>query len=261
MPPPSATRVRAAYYLGEWDWALGATVEVNVEHLDVGDRATLLRTREEILAARGEPVDQILAEHERLLGDRADGQQHANLLAGRSAAAFADGRFREAANGWRRGGELNPRCPHRLAACGPGAPLGRRCRGGAVRPGAPRRPEHAWTDRRPQPPDRSRRAAGTGGGRGRRRAGVRLDPAPARRPRARVRTGPGGARHGAAAGSRRADRPRVRGRGARDPGPSRGAALRRATRGAHGRATHRGSVVRRGWPTPSTPELPVGRVV
>ena len=98
----------SAYYLGEWDWALGATVEINVEHLDVGDRATLLRTREEILAARGEPVDEILAEHERLLGDRGDIQQLANLLAGRAAAAFADGRFAEAANGWRRGGELNP---------------------------------------------------------------------------------------------------------------------------------------------------------
>ena len=42
-----------------------------------------------------------------MLGDRADSQQHSNLIAGRAAAAFADGRFREAAEGWRRSGEMN----------------------------------------------------------------------------------------------------------------------------------------------------------
>src|SRR3954470_15682681 len=97
----------AAFYLGEWDWALAATGEVNVEHLDDGDRASLLRTREEIFAARGDPVDEVLAEHVRLLGDSADSQHQSNLAAGRAAGAFADGRFREAAEGWRRSGELN----------------------------------------------------------------------------------------------------------------------------------------------------------
>ena len=97
----------AAVLLGEWDWALAATYEVNVEHLEPGDRATLLRTREEILAARGEPVDDLLAEHERLIGDEADTQQESNLLAGRAVAAFVAGRYREAADGWRRSSEMN----------------------------------------------------------------------------------------------------------------------------------------------------------
>ena len=97
----------AAVLLGEWDWALAATSEVSVEHLEPGDRATLMRTREEILAARGEPVDELLTEHERLIGDEADTQQQSNLLAGRAVAAFVAGRYREAADGWRRSSEMN----------------------------------------------------------------------------------------------------------------------------------------------------------
>ncbi|MEA2612084.1 MAG: hypothetical protein QOI52_43 [Chloroflexota bacterium] len=93
--------------LGDWDWALAATDEPNVEQLAAGDRATVLRSREEILAARGTPVDDLLAQHERLVLDSDDPQQESNLLAGKAAAAFAVGRYREAAEGWRRSAELN----------------------------------------------------------------------------------------------------------------------------------------------------------
>ena len=93
--------------LGEWDWALAATAETNIEHLGPEDRAAVFRSREEILATRGESVDDLLAEHESLVLDSKDGQQESNLLAGRAAAAFAVGRYREAAAGFRRSAELN----------------------------------------------------------------------------------------------------------------------------------------------------------
>ena len=97
----------AAISLGEWDWALGATSEVSVEHLEPADRATILRTREEILAMRGESVEGLLAEHEGLLTERDDSQQLSNLEAGRGAAAFAAGRYHEAAGHFRRSADLN----------------------------------------------------------------------------------------------------------------------------------------------------------
>ena len=94
--------------LGEWDWALAATDDTNVGHLAPADRASVFRPRAEILAGRGEPVDDLLAEHERLIAERNDAQQESNLLAGRAAAAFAAGRYREAAAAWRRSAEMNP---------------------------------------------------------------------------------------------------------------------------------------------------------
>ena len=93
--------------LGEWDWALAATDDVNVGHLAPADRASVFRPRAEILAARGEPVDDLLAEHERLIAERDDAQQESNLLAGKAAAAFAEGRYREASAAWHRSAELN----------------------------------------------------------------------------------------------------------------------------------------------------------
>ena len=98
----------AAVMLGEWDWALAATTDLSVEHLEPSDLATILRAREEIVAARGEPVEALLAEHEQLVSGDADSQQHSNLIAGNAVAAFAAGRYREAAEGWRRSAELNP---------------------------------------------------------------------------------------------------------------------------------------------------------
>jgi tetratricopeptide (TPR) repeat protein len=94
--------------LGEWDWALAATDDPIVERLAPGDRAAIFRPREEILAGRGTSVDDLLAEHESLLTDRNDAQQHSNLLAGKAAAAFAAGRYHEASAAWLRSAELNP---------------------------------------------------------------------------------------------------------------------------------------------------------
>ena len=102
-----ANAAEVAVDLGEWDWALAATDEPNVEQLAPEDRATVLRSREEILAARGMPVDDLLAQHERLVLAGQDGQQESNVLAGRAAAALAVGRYREAAAGFRRSAELN----------------------------------------------------------------------------------------------------------------------------------------------------------
>ena len=77
-----ANAAEVAVDLGEWDWALAATDEPNVEQLAPADRATVLRSREEILAARGMPVDDLLAQHERLVLDGQDAQQESNLLGG-----------------------------------------------------------------------------------------------------------------------------------------------------------------------------------
>ena len=98
----------AAVMLGEWDWALSATAEASVEHLEPSDRATILRTREEILASRGESIDALLAEHEQLIGNQSDSQQESNLVAGSAIGAFAAGRYREAADAWQRSAALNP---------------------------------------------------------------------------------------------------------------------------------------------------------
>ena len=102
-----ANAAEIAVDLGEWDWALAATDEPNVEQLSPADRASVQRSREEIMAARGMPVDELLAQHERLVVDGHDAQQESNLWAGKAAAAFAAGRYREAAAGWRRSAELN----------------------------------------------------------------------------------------------------------------------------------------------------------
>src|SRR6185369_13517703 len=45
-------------------------------------------------------------EHERLITDQ-DTQQYSNLLAATAGAAFAAGRYRDAADGWRRSSDLN----------------------------------------------------------------------------------------------------------------------------------------------------------
>jgi class 3 adenylate cyclase/tetratricopeptide (TPR) repeat protein len=97
-----------AVQLGEWDWALEATSRVSSEHLELGDRASLLRPPEEILSMRGESVDALLAEHEELVRETADSQQVSNLAAGRAVAAFVAGRYDEAAEGFRRSAQLNP---------------------------------------------------------------------------------------------------------------------------------------------------------
>jgi class 3 adenylate cyclase/tetratricopeptide (TPR) repeat protein len=90
-----------AVSLGEWDWALTATSEAFVEDLEPGDRASILRTREEILAARGEPVEGVIEEHWRLIGTDATGTERSNIVAAQAAVDFAAGRFREAADGLR----------------------------------------------------------------------------------------------------------------------------------------------------------------
>ena len=90
-----------AVSLGEWDWALTATSEAFVEDLEPGDRASILRTREEILAARGEPVEGLIEEHWRLIGADATGTERSNIEAAQAAVDFAAGRFREAADGLR----------------------------------------------------------------------------------------------------------------------------------------------------------------
>jgi tetratricopeptide (TPR) repeat protein len=96
-----------AIVLGDWDWALAATAEASVEHLEPADRATIMRAREEILAMRGEPVEALLAEHEGLLTERDDPQQRSNLEAARGVAALVAGRFGEAADFFRRSAEMN----------------------------------------------------------------------------------------------------------------------------------------------------------
>ena len=116
-----ANAAEIAVDLGEWDWALAATDEPNVEQLTAADRASVLRCREEILAARGTPVDDLLAQHERLVLDGQDAQQESNLFAGRGAAAFAAGRYREAAQHFRRSAELN------VDKCSDGPPARRAC--------------------------------------------------------------------------------------------------------------------------------------
>jgi class 3 adenylate cyclase/tetratricopeptide (TPR) repeat protein len=90
-----------AVSLGEWEWALSATSEAFVDDLEPGDRASILRAREEIMAARGEPVEDIFEEHWRLIGADATGTERSNIVAAQAAVHFAAGRFREAVDGLR----------------------------------------------------------------------------------------------------------------------------------------------------------------
>ena len=85
---------------------LAANADVSTEHHEPGDQATLLRTREEILASRGEPIDDLLAEHVRLVADL-DQQQQSSVIAMRGLVAFLGGRYQEAAAAFRRSVELN----------------------------------------------------------------------------------------------------------------------------------------------------------
>ena len=77
--------------LGEWDWALTAMAEVSVEHLEAGDRATLLRTREEISPREESPSTSSSASTSDCSATE-DSQQYSNLLAG-----TAGGRLRRRA--------------------------------------------------------------------------------------------------------------------------------------------------------------------
>jgi hypothetical protein len=67
----------------------------------------VLRTREEILAARGESVDAVIEEHWRLVGPEATGTERSNVIAGEASLDFAAGRYQEAASKWRQSASDN----------------------------------------------------------------------------------------------------------------------------------------------------------
>ena len=97
----------AAVAIGEWDWALDATTDEAIGHLAPADRTATMRARVEILAARGEAVDDILDEYERLTAGTSDSQTVSNRASTQAAAAFATGRYRDATDRWLLSSDTN----------------------------------------------------------------------------------------------------------------------------------------------------------
>ena len=96
----SATPGRPRSTLGEWDWALArprTSPASSTSSRRTGRRSCARAKRS--WPARGESVDDLLAEHERLIGNQSDVQQESNLVGGHGSRRVRRGRYREAAEG------------------------------------------------------------------------------------------------------------------------------------------------------------------
>jgi class 3 adenylate cyclase/tetratricopeptide (TPR) repeat protein len=95
----------AAFRVGEWSWALDTVEETLAEDLEPSDRAELLGSVAFLHACVGDPTADLVAEIERLTAGSTDIYQRTDVLWARSLVALAEGRFREAHDGWQRLGE------------------------------------------------------------------------------------------------------------------------------------------------------------
>lgn len=98
--------LRAALRVGEWTWGLAVLDEALAEDYESFDRADLLARSIEFHALLGDPIDDLVADVERLLGGATDPYRIASLDWPKGQVAFSEGRLSEARERWLRAIEL-----------------------------------------------------------------------------------------------------------------------------------------------------------
>ena len=103
----SGNALENAARMGEWDWVVTEGRRLLEEDLEQADRINVVRGIEEVLAYRGEPVDEMLEEHRRHAETSGNPVVASNYHGARAAERFASGDFKAAADEWRQSAELN----------------------------------------------------------------------------------------------------------------------------------------------------------
>jgi tetratricopeptide (TPR) repeat protein len=94
--------VFGSFRVGEWQWAIDELDAALSEGFESSDRAELLDGSVMLHAFRGDPVDDDVAEIQRLIGDSTDAFRVMTLEDARGWSALAQGRFRDAHDAWQR---------------------------------------------------------------------------------------------------------------------------------------------------------------
>ncbi|HLX35836.1 MAG TPA: adenylate/guanylate cyclase domain-containing protein [Candidatus Limnocylindrales bacterium] len=98
--------LEAAARVGEWDWVEIEGRQILDQEVAEAQRQSVLRGIEEVRAFRGEPVDDLLDEHRRLV-EGGENTAVSNYHGALAPARLAEGRFADAAADWVRSAELN----------------------------------------------------------------------------------------------------------------------------------------------------------
>ncbi|MGH2407762.1 MAG: ATP-binding protein [Candidatus Limnocylindrales bacterium] len=99
----------SAFLTGDWDWALSELEVALAEDLEPSDRLLLIQNGFTLHAARGEPVDAVLAEIRSVVaGIDDDPTADLNVIISETEAAFFAGRLADAHAGWRSIADRTP---------------------------------------------------------------------------------------------------------------------------------------------------------
>jgi class 3 adenylate cyclase/predicted ATPase len=99
--------LEGAARMGEWDWVLAEGQRLLEEDLEEGDRYNVVRGVEEVMAYRGDPVDQLLADHREHAMASGNPTTISNYHGALAARQFAQGDYGAAASSWAKSAELN----------------------------------------------------------------------------------------------------------------------------------------------------------
>jgi tetratricopeptide (TPR) repeat protein len=99
--------IESAVSIGEWEWAAAEAERLMSDDTEAVDRFVVYRGAEELRAFRGEPVEQMLAEHAEFITGDDNSVNKSNQLAALAAYEFTTGRYRDAVDNWERSAQLN----------------------------------------------------------------------------------------------------------------------------------------------------------
>ncbi len=99
--------IESAVSVGEWAWAAAEAERLMTEDIEAVDRFVVYRGAEELRAFRGEPVEQMLAEHAHFISGDENPVNQSNYSAAKAAYEFSTGLYRPAADNWERSAQLN----------------------------------------------------------------------------------------------------------------------------------------------------------
>jgi tetratricopeptide (TPR) repeat protein len=93
--------------MGEWDWVLTEGQRLLEEDLEEGDRFSVARGVEEVMAYRGDPIDQLLAGHREYALASGNPTPTSNYHGALAALQFAQGDYVASAESWLKSADLN----------------------------------------------------------------------------------------------------------------------------------------------------------
>ena len=103
----SGNALETAARMGEWDWVVTEGRRLLDEDLESADRMNVVRGIEEVLAYRGEPVEEMLEEHRRHADTYSNSVFESNYHGALAALRFASGDYKAAAEEWTLSSDLN----------------------------------------------------------------------------------------------------------------------------------------------------------